>query len=120
MGLSDNIFSLRTVREQDARSPFEVKLGRQHVNFADHLKSSSPSISEDDPNFKLELYVFPHDPDSTIFVRESACGSKLKPAFRRQRGRTLSESQHTLSLLPAEKANSRLLSKRDVACTSKD
>ena len=114
-GLSGIFFSSPTARGHNAQSPAEVQMGRQHNICGDLLKSSSTSISEDDRKFQLELNEFPHDADSAILVREGARGSKLEPAFRHQGGRKLSESKHTLSLLPAGKATPRLLSKRSVA-----
>ena len=115
-GLSVILFSSPTAREHKAQSRAEVPLGRQHIIIGNLLKASSNSISEDNPIFKLKLEMneFPQDVDSTILTRERARGSKLEPAFSRQWGRILSESQQTLSLLPAGMANARLHSKCDV------
>ena len=90
-------------------------MGRQHNKFGGLVKSSSASVSKDDTNFQLQLHEFPHDTDSTSLVRERARGSKLEPVYPRQQGQILAEPTHTLSLLPAIEATSRLSSKRDVA-----
>ena len=75
-----------------AKSPAEAPMGWQLNYIGDMVKSSSTSISEEDLNFQLELNELPRHAESTILVRERSRGSKLEPAFRRQRGRILSES----------------------------
>ena len=74
-GLSDILFHLRTARGQNAQFPAAVQMGRQYTIIGDLLKSSSTCISEDQPNFQLELNEYPHDADSTILVRERVVGA---------------------------------------------
>ena len=112
-GLSNILFSFRTARGHNDQSPAEVQMNRN--NIAGLLKRSSPSSTEGDAIVQLKLNEFPHESDSKILVRERALRSQLEPACRCQRGRILSESKHILSLLPAGKANPRLLSKHEVA-----
>ena len=109
------LFILRTAKGRNGQLPPELQIGRQHNTFGDLLKSSNTSISEADSNSQLELNEFPHDADFAILVRERARGSKLAPVFRHHRGRILSESTHTLSLLRTGKATPRHPSKRDEA-----
>ena len=96
--------------------PAEMQTGRQHNNIGDLLKFST-SISEDDPNLQIE-FEFRHDADSAILVRERARGfTSIEPAFRRERGRIISESTDTLHCpcyQPSE-ATPRSLSKRNFA-----
>ena len=99
----------------NTKSSAEMHLGCPHKTIGNLLKFSSASISEEDPIFRLELTEFLLDAVFLFLVPEHFRRSKLKSAFRRQRGRILPQSDHNLSFLPTEKANLHMLSKRDIA-----
>ena len=56
---------------------------------------------------------FPQDQDSEIMVRERARGSKLEDIYKRQKGRVINETQHTLTMKEAEKST-QTFSKREI------
>ena len=114
-GLSENLSALRTAKSKPV-SPAEQQLGRNHNTVGDLLKPSFASISEKDAKFQLALDELPHNADSTILIRQRVRGSELEYAFRKQRGQTVKERTHTLSLLPSGTTALHLLSTRDVAC----
>ena len=113
--MSGILLALRTAKRSKPSFPAEQQLGRLHVTVGDLLKSSFASIPENNPTFWLALDESPHDANSTILVRERARGSILESAFRKQTGRIINVTTHTLSLLLSGKAATCLLSKRDVA-----
>ena len=63
---------------------------------------------------------FQDELDSSILVRERARGSKLDGTFKKKSGKVVSESAHTLTMIP-EKANTpKVYSKRDVAAATEE
>ena len=91
-------------------------MGPKHKTVGDLLKPSFVfvSFSEENANFQLPLCKFPHDADSTTFVKKRRRSFILESTFLKQRGRIVHGTTRTLSLLPSAKAVPCILSKRDV------
>ena len=71
-------------------------------------------ISERDPDLQIEEEDFSPDVDSTVLIRERTRGSKLEGTFAKRKAKIVSESKHTIIILP-NKGKTVTLSKRDVA-----
>ena len=62
-----------------------------------------------------KLEDFPHDDDSTIFVREQQKKGKLAGLFKKKRGKVTSEAKHAIKFIPDGKTEEVTLSKREIA-----
>ena len=72
------------------------------------------SFKERDPNLQIEEENFSPDVDSTVLILERTRGSKLEGTFAKRKAKIVSESKHTITILP-NKGRMVTLSKRDVA-----
>ena len=57
-------------------------------------------ISERDPNLQIEEEDFSPDVDTTVLIRERTRGSKLEGTFAKRKAKIVSESKHTITILP--------------------
>ena len=101
--VGNHLFYMHGAKKYKTQSLDELEMCRLHKNFCELLKPSFDSFSEEDSNFLLEMNDFPYDANTTILNHEGARFSMLESAFRRQTERIVSESSHTLSLLPTSK-----------------
>ena len=63
---------------------------------------------------KLTETDFESGQDSAILVRERVRGSTLECAYKKKKGSLLTQSEHTISFLPAPRKTPTILSKRDI------
>ena len=110
--LSRILFALRTEIGKDGKSAFE-RHKKQKPN-TPKTAMVNEFISERDPNLQIEEEDFRPDVDSTVLIRERTCGSKLEGTFAKRKAKIVSESKHTITILP-NKGRMVTLSKRDVA-----
>ena len=63
---------------------------------------------------KLTEMDFESGQDSAILVRERVRGSTLECAYKKKKGSLLTQSENTISFLPAPRKTPTILSKRDI------
>ena len=110
--LSKILFALRTEIGKDGTSAFK----RHKKQKSNTLTAAmiSEFIPDRAPNLQIEEQDFSPDVDSTVLIREKTRGSKLEGTFAKKKARIVSESGHTITILP-DKGKPEILSKRDVA-----
>ena len=119
-GLSEILYSLRVNKKKDSSSPFEKHMGRKPNTVKSNLVRGLLYISEQDPNLDFSPSDFQDELDSSILVRERPRGSKLEGTLKMKKTKVVSESAHTLTMIP-EKANTpKVHSKRDVAAATEE
>ena len=116
-GLSEILYSLRTSKKKDGKSPFEKQMGREPNTVKSNLVGKYLDFSAQDKDVQFQPVDF-HDCDSTVLVRERTKGSKLEPAFARKTG-AISETAHTIAVIPGPSKRPKIYSKRDVVKASK-
>ena len=119
-GLSEILYSLRVNKKKDGSSPFEKHMGRKPNTVKSNLVRGFMDISEQDPNLDFSPSDFQDDLDSSILVRERARGSKLQGTFKKKSGKVVSESAHTLTMIPEKTNTPKVYSKRDVAAATEE
>ena len=119
-GLSKILYSLRVNKKKDGSSPFGKHMGRKPNTVKSNLARGLLDISEQDPNLDFSPSDFRDDLDSSILVRERARGSKLEGTFKKKSGKVVSESAHTLTMIPEKTNTPKLYSKRDVAAATEE
>ena len=97
-------------------------MGRKPNTVKSNLLRGFMDISEQDPNLDFSPSDFQDGLDSSILVRERerARGSKLEGTFKKQSGKVVSESAHTLTMIPEIANTPKVYSKRDVAAATEE
>ena len=95
-------------------------MGKEANTVKANLVSKLLDISEQDPNIEFEQSDFQEDLDSTVLVRERARGSKLQGTFEKKSGKTISETAHTITMLPKSSSKPKTYGKRDLAHLSNE
>ena len=122
--MSEILYSLRVNKNKDGSSPFEKHMGRKPNTVKSNLVRGFKDISEQDPNLDFSPSDFQDGLDSSILVRERervrARGSKLEGTFKKKSGNVVSESAHTLTMIPEIANTPKVYSKRDVAAATEE
>ena len=109
--ISKIFFALRTEIVKDGKSAFERL--KNHKPNTPKSTMVNNFISDQDPNLQIEESDFSPDVDSTVLIQEKIRGSKLERIFAKTKARIMSESKHTITVMP-DKGNPEILSKRDM------
>ena len=117
-GLSEILYSLRISKKTDGKSLFEKQMGKEPITVKSNLVGKYLDFSAQDNSVQFQTVDFQYDCDSTVLVRERTKGSKLESAFARKSGK-MTETPHTITVLPGPSKTPNLFSKRDVVQASK-
>ena len=97
---------------KNAKYPYERYTGKEPNTVKRLVKNQGNTISGSQ-DFKLKETDFESGQDSTILVRERVRGSQLEGAYKKRKGTLLSQSEHSITFLPAGKTKATILSNRD-------
>ena len=114
------LMALRMNKNKDGKSPFERHWGRKPNKIPSIIiklmkEKNKRWLNLEQDQEKVELHEFPRDADSTIWIRERIRKGKMNSLFKKKRGTIRSETNHTVQFAPAEKQNTKILSKRVIA-----
>ena len=94
------------------KTPFERQRG-QELNTIKRIITNHKQIISDNQEVNINNNDFESGQDSAIMVKESARETKLEGLYKKRKGVLLENSNHTITLLPAGRTQSTIISKRD-------